>query len=187
MDPALLRDQLLDPLEPYRHRLGPLMFEFGTIHDRPLNQTPTFAAALDGLLSKLPTDRFNFAVEIRNQEFLRPGSEYLDCLKSHRVAHCLNSWTRMPPLEEQLHIPGIFSADHVAARLLLRPGRPYQQAVDLFAPYDKVQDPYPEGRSALRDLIDRCLANQQTLFAFVNNRFEGNAPQTIAAATRDFD
>ncbi|MBN2561080.1 MAG: DUF72 domain-containing protein [Phycisphaerae bacterium] len=203
MDAALLHDQLLGPLESYRDKLGVIMFEFGTLHDRPtsparnrpadqpadqpLNQASWFAAALDRLLSRLPLDRFKFAVEVRNREFLCEGSDYLACLKSHGVAHCLNSWTRMPSLAEQLRIPGIFTAGHVAARLLLRPGRAYQQAVDMFSPYERVQEPYPDGRSALRELIERCLANQRTLFAFVNNRFEGNAPETIDAATRDLD
>jgi uncharacterized protein YecE (DUF72 family) len=185
MDASLLGHELLAPLEPYRSKLGVIMFEFGTIHQEPMHHPPQFAASLDGLLSRLPTDRFDFAVEVRNREFLTEGSDYLACLKAHGVAHCLNSWTRMPSLAEQLRVPGIFTARHVAARLLLRPGRPYQQAVDLFSPYERVQEPYPEGRSALRELIEHCLENQQTLFAFVNNRFEGNAVETIAASTND--
>jgi hypothetical protein len=103
------------------------------------------------------------------------------------VAHCLNSWTRMPPVSKQLAMPGVITAGHVAARLLLRPGRGYQEAVDMFAPYERIQEPYPEGRRALRELIERCLAGQQTLFAFVNNRFEGNAVQTIEETIRELE
>ncbi len=189
MDAELLADKFLAPLEPYRDKLGVLMFEFGTLHDRPMNQTPQFAAALDRMLDRLPKDRFRFSIEVRNEEFVEPQSEYLACLKQHGVAHCLNSWTRMPSLAEQVATPGIFTADYAVARLLLRPGRAYQQAVDMFAPYEHVQEPYPEGRSALRDLIQRYINNlgQQSLFAFVNNRFEGNAPETIDAVLRDFD
>ena len=187
MDAALVGEKLLLPLEPYRDRLGVLIFEFGTIHRPPLSRPAEFAAALDRFLAALPLDRFKFAVEVRNREYLQESGDYLACLKAHGVAHCLNSWTRMPPLSEQLRIPGIFTADHVAARLLLRPGRAYQQAVDRFAPYDRIQEPYPDGRSALHDLIERCLTGRQALFAFVNNRFEGNAPQTIEESTRDFD
>ncbi|MFH1419656.1 MAG: DUF72 domain-containing protein [Planctomycetota bacterium] len=183
MDAALVRDKLLEPLAPYRDKLGVLIFEFGAIHRPPMNETAKFASALDRMLSRLPSDAFKFAVEVRNPAFVKVKSEYLTCLESHNVAHCLNSWTRMPPLAEQMRVPGIITADHVAARLLLRPGRAYQQAVDMFAPYERVQDPYPEGRSALRDLIERCLENRQPLFAFVNNRFEGNAIETIDAGT----
>ena len=187
MDVSLVQEKLLTPLEAYRDKLGVLIFEFGTIHAKPLNQPGRFAKALDGLLAELPVERFKFAVEIRNAEFLEADGDYLACLKSHQVAHCLNSWTRMPPVAEQLAVPGVVTAGHVAARFLLRPGRAYQQAVDMFAPYERIQEPYPEGRQALRELIERCLAGQQTLFAFVNNRFEGNAVQTIEEATRDLD
>ena len=56
------------------------------------------------------------------------------------------------------------------------------QAVEKFAPYERVQDEYPEGRSALRELIERCQSGGQALFAFVNNRFEGSAVETIESA-----
>ena len=179
MDAALVREKLLEPLEPYRDRLGVLIFEFGTIHEGPTREPQAFAARLDGLLAELPTERFRFAVEVRNREFLDPAGGYLDVLQRRGTAHCFNSWTRMPSVAEQLRIPGVFTAPHVAARFLLRPGRSYQQAVDLFSPYERIGDPYPEGRASLHELIERALAEQRMLFAFVNNRFEGNAIETI--------
>lgn len=185
MDPALVRDQLLSRLEPYRERIGVLIFEFGTFHGGPMRSPGKFAESLSKLLAGLPRDRYRFSVEVRNREFLEsPGRErYLACLRDHGTAHCFNSWTHMPPVIDQMQIPGVFTAPHVVARFLLRPGRAYQQAVDRFAPYDRIQDPYPEGRDALRDLIEACVAESRSLLAFVNNRFEGNAPQTIQFAT----
>lgn len=186
MDASLVRDQLLARLEPYRDKLGVLIFEFGTIHRGPMSKTKEFAAGLDHMLSRLPLDRFKFAVEVRNHEFVEADREYLACLRSHGAAHCFNSWTRMPSVSEQMGVPGAFTAKHVVARFLLRPGRAYQQAVDRFAPYERMQDPYPEGRDALSELIKRCLPDgEQTLFAFVNNRFEGSAVETIEAVTKE--
>lgn len=179
MDADMLSDRLLRPLEAHRDRLGVLMFEFGTIHTGPLREENAFADRLDDMLGRLPHDRFRFAVEIRNKNFLTPGGAYLKALRRHRTAHVLNSWTRMPSLTEQLAIPDIFTADHVAARFLLRPGRTYEEAVKMFSPYERVQEEYPEGRAALHELIARSLAAQRMLFAFVNNRFEGNAVETI--------
>ncbi len=46
---------------------------------------------------------FRYAVEIRNPEYLTTG--YLDLLKSRKVAHVFNAWTRMPVLDEQAQIP----------------------------------------------------------------------------------
>ena len=186
MDTSLLRDQLLDRLEPYRNKLGVVIFEFGTIYRKPMSETKAFATALDGMLSRLPLDRFRFAVEVRNRAFLSGGSDYLGCLRAHGVAHCFNSWTRMPTVADQMRIPGTFTAKYVVGRFLLRPGRAYQQAVDQFAPYERIQDPYPEGRDALSELIKSCLPDDDcTLFAFVNNRFEGNAVETIERITQE--
>ena len=59
----------------------------------------------------------------------------------------------MPSISEQMQVPNVLTADHAVARFLLRPGRSYQQAVEMFSPYERVQDPYPEGRQALRGLV----------------------------------
>ncbi len=187
MDALMVRGELLDRLEPYRDKLGVLIFEFGTIHEKPMSDAREFAASLGHMLDELPLDRFRFAVEVRNPKFIEHGTAYLDCLKAHGLAHCHNSWTRMPSLERQIAIPGTLSAPFGVARLLLRPGRSYQQAVDRFEPYEKIQDPYPEGRSALAKLMRTCIAEKRELFAFVNNRFEGSAVGTIEAVVDDFD
>ena len=49
------------------------------------------------------------------------------------------------------------------------------------SPYREVQDPNPEARDSMRVLIGRARENKQFLFLFVNNRLEGNAPETIRA------
>jgi uncharacterized protein YecE (DUF72 family) len=182
MDAGIMKDRLLEPLDRHRDRLGVLILEFGAIREGPAREPAAFTRRLDGMLSRLPVDRFRLGVEVRNPEFLAPSTGYLDCLRAHGVAHCLNSWTRMPALGEQLDTPGILTAPHAVARLLLRPGRTYEQAVRKFSPYERIQDPYDDGRAALRRLIERCRQAGQMLFAFVNNRFEGSAVETIERA-----
>jgi len=183
MDPLLVQEELLRPLERFYSKLGPLIFEFGTIREGPMAEPRQFVAQLDQMFSRLPTDRFSFAVEVRNPDFLSPASGFLDCLRGHGVAYCFNSWTRMPPVGEQLNIPGVFTARHAVARFLLPPGRTYSQAVAELAPYERVQQPYPEGREAMQRLIKVAMDNERTLYVFVNNRLEGNAIQTIDEVT----
>jgi uncharacterized protein YecE (DUF72 family) len=130
---------------------------------------------------ELLPDSFRYSVEVRNREYLVPI--YFDALKEHRAAHVFNAWTKMPPLEEQIAMPGVFTADFTVVRALLRAGRAYETAVATFAPYDKIQDENPEGRMALRDLIAQMKAERRTSYIFANNRFEGNAPETIRAIT----
>jgi hypothetical protein len=57
--------------------------------------------------------------------------------------------------------------------------RPYEQAVQLFSPYRDIQDPNPEVRASLRELIDRAREARRAAYIYVNNRLEGNAPATI--------
>ena len=100
------------------------------------------------------------------------------------MAHVFSSWQGMTPLGEQVALPGSrTSPDFFGARLLLRPGRKYEEAVKLFGPYDQIKDPYPEGRAAAARLIQEARKESGATkgFIYVNNRFEGNALQTIAA------
>ena len=94
-----------------------------------------------------------------------------------------NSRAEMPLAGDQIEMPGSLTNPQLAgARFLLKPGRKYQDAVDLFSPYDCVKEPYPEARAAGADLIIRTVsATGRKIFIFVNNRLEGNALETIRA------
>jgi uncharacterized protein YecE (DUF72 family) len=120
---------------------------------------------------------FRYAVEVRNPELLE--KDYFSCLRSHGVAHVYNAWSKMPELRHQIAIPDSATADFQVCRALLRFGRVYEEAVNAFAPYREVQDPNPEARDSMRVLIGRAREDKQSLFLFVNNRLEGNAPMTI--------
>jgi len=178
LDAGLLEEGFLKLLAPYRQRVPALIFEFGTFSRASYANVREFAADLDRFLAALPRE-FRYSVEIRNPEFL--GPEYFHCLERHGVAHVFNAWTRMPELRVQLRFPGAFTTDFTVCRALLARGRPYEQAVRLFTPYEEIKDPNPQGREALRTLIDAARRNRQAAFIFVNNRFEGNAPRTIEA------
>jgi uncharacterized protein YecE (DUF72 family) len=164
----------LEPLEPYRNRIAALIFEFGARGASPRE----FTAKLDALLGALPAT-FRYAVEVRNREYLRP--RYFECLRQHRAAHVLNAWTKMPVLSEQMAMVDAFPADFTVARALLRQGRGYEDAVEQFTPYDRVRDENPEARDALRALIRRMREERRAAYIFVNNRLEGNSPETIKA------
>jgi uncharacterized protein YecE (DUF72 family) len=168
----------LEPLSLYSERAALFIFEFGTFSKKPLEDVGQFIEVLDRFLSALPSGH-RYSVEIRNPEYL--DQPYFDCLRGHGVAHAFNAWSRMPPLESQIALPGAFTADFTVVRALLRHGRMYEKAVEAFAPYKEIQDPNPEARQAMRTLIARAEASKQGAYIFVNNRLEGNAPSTIEA------
>jgi uncharacterized protein YecE (DUF72 family) len=164
----------LEPLEPYRDRIAALIFEFGA----RATAAREFVSHLGPFLDALPPS-FRYAVEVRNRTYL--DASYFDCLGERNIAHVFNAWTKMPPLGEQLAIPGAFTADFTVVRALLREGRAYEQAVEQLSPYDEVRDENPAARDAMRALIRRMREERRAALIFVNNRFEGNAPTTIEA------
>ncbi len=180
LDAGMLKEMFLRPLWQHRERTALLIFEFGTFGQKSFAGAGEFLDRLDPFLAALPP-QFRYAVEIRNPEFLE--KDYFSCLRSHAVAHVYNAWSRMPELRRQIEIPDSATADFLVSRALLRRGRPYEQAVEAFAPYTEIKDPNPEARDSMRVLIGRARENRQALFLFVNNRLEGNAPMTIMAVT----
>lgn len=183
LNAELFATAFLAPLEPFRSKVGVLMFEFSRFYPSDFARGRDFVEALGAFLEKLPTG-WRYGVEIRNASFLHP--DYFAMLARHQVCHVFNSWEAMPALADQLAIPGALSSpEHAVARLLLRPGRDYEAAVNQFQPYDRIQDPYPEGRAPVAHLLGRVAKRDagvpRVVYVYVNNRFEGNALQTIAA------
>ena len=182
LDARLFENAFARPLERYQERVGVMIFEFGTMGRRHYEGAAEFAADLRRFLDALPSG-WRYAVEVRNKEYL--DEPYFDALRAANAAHVFNSWTRMPALEEQVRLDAAHTADFTVARALLRHGRSYEQAVAAFQPYQRIQEENPGARQGLKDLIEKSRGKKQTAFLFVNNRLEGNAPQTIQAVVSD--
>ena len=171
----------LKPCESIRNNVGVVMFEFSRFYPTDYEHGREFVAGLDKFLGQLPQG-WPYAIEMRNRHWLAP--EYFDCLARHNVAHVFNSWDAMPPVSEQMALPGSrTNPELVAARFLLKPGRKYEDAVKTFQPYDRTKEVNDEARQAGAALIvegERYEPRRKT-FIYVNNRLEGNALETIAA------
>lgn len=178
LDPDAFRRLFLEPLEPYRRRVSLLILEFSAFPRKSFRETSEFTELLDRFFAAVPKE-WRYSVEIRNTEFFE--EEYFACLRTHGAAHVFNAWTRVPELPDQIAIAEAFTAPFTVARALLRAGRSYEEAVEAFSPYERVQDENPEARAALRELMSRARQMNEEAYLFVNNRLEGNAPGTIAA------
>lgn len=182
LNPDLFLEAVYEPYQ--RHfagHAGPFVFEFQAVVRGTGMTAERFAARLDEFFSALPREG-EYAVEIRNEEFLTPM--YFAVLREHGVAHVFNSWTRMPPIGDQLDLPGAVSGPFIVARALLQPGRTYDEAVDAFAPYDRIQDASPPLRQDLLRLIETAVHTRIPAYLLVNNRAEGSAPMTVAEVLR---
>jgi uncharacterized protein YecE (DUF72 family) len=180
LDPAAFERGFLAPCESIRPKVGILMFEFSRFYPTDFESGRDFVAHLDAFLSRIPKG-WPYGIEMRNRYWLKP--EYFECLARHGVAHVYNSWTEMPPIGEQMRLPGSETRpDMVAARFLLKPGRKYEEAVKAFQPYQETKEINEEARQAGATLIQSAKKNpKKRTFIFVNNRLEGNALQTIKA------
>lgn len=182
LNAELFTAEVLGPaLENAGGHVGPFVFEIQTIARNAGIAPEAFAERLDAFLERLPPEA-EYGVEIRNASYLTPA--YLAVLRAHGVAHVFNSWTRMPAIGEQLSRPDAITAGFIVARALLRPGRTYDEAVDAFAPYDRVKEPLPELRLDLARLAERAIRLRIPAYIVVNNRAEGSAPHTITAVAR---
>ena len=164
--------------------MATLIFEFGTFAKSTFPTPDDFLASLDHFFHGLPAG-FRYSVEIRNPEYLGPA--YFSLLASHNVAHVFNAWTRMPDVGKQIALPDAFTADFSVARALLTKGRPYEQAVKTFEPYQETREPNLGVRDALSQIARDAIKRRKPAFLFVNNRLEGNAPSTIEAVVEMLD
>jgi uncharacterized protein YecE (DUF72 family) len=181
LNAGLFASAFLAACEPFKKNVGLLILEFSHFYPGDFARGRDFVQALDRFLSEIP-NRWRYGVEIRNRAFLR--DEYFTVLRRHGVAHIYNSWADMPPVGEQIGIPASRTCpEFLGARFLLKPGRRYEEAVRLFSPYQAVKEPFLEGRAAAASLLRSAkMAGHRTkAFIYVNNRFEGNALESIAA------
>lgn len=184
LDAAFFLESVYGPyLAHFAGHLGPFVFEFQAIQSEGRDGVTAseFAERLDRFFGELPTGG-PWAVEIRNPEYLTPA--YFAVLREHGVAHVYNSWTRMPSIGEQLALADSVTGPFLVCRALLRPGRLYADAVEAFAPYDRIRDPQPALRADLVSLIRTALALRLPAYVIANNRAEGSAPLTIIAVAR---
>ncbi len=185
LNAELFAGAFLKPCEQIRKKVGVLMFEFSRFWPTDYEHGRDFVADLDAFLAELPKG-WPYAIEMRNKNWLK--QEYFDCLNRHGITHVFNSWSAMPPVSEQMALPGSrTNPDLIAARFLLKAGRSYEEAVKSFQPYDRVKEPNPEAREAGKALIaeGKAAGAKRKTFIYVNNRLEGNALETISAMVEE--
>lgn len=178
LNAELFASSFLHPCQPYKDQIGIIMFEFSRFYPRDFERGRDFVLALDDFFERLPSG-WPFGIEVRNRNLLHPS--YFEMLKRHQIAHVYNNWDAMPSVEDQLQLPDRETNPNLAAaRFLLKPGRKYKDAVELFSPYKTNKEPNPSARRAAAKLIEEAMQKKRgKTFLLVNNRLEGNALVTI--------
>lgn len=186
------RDEMeafLQVIEGLKPRLGPLLMQFGYVaRNRDPHEWETGAQFIERLAAFcdwLPTTDFRFAVEVRNDRWIRP--ELVEVLRRCGVALVLNNYYTMPDIAAVRQRLDPVTADFVYVR---------------FLGDRKRMDEYVEGqirRGAKKRHWDRLVWDRQKevthwagqlkqlrsgrpgleVYAFFNNHFAGYAPGTL--------
>ncbi len=172
----LFYEKFIKPIEPYKTKIGPIIFEFSHFYPEMNFTGRELVERLDFFFEKFKNN-FIFCVEIRNSNWLEPL--YFETLKKHGVFPVLNSWTKMPSLEIQLQKCEKYKFNSLISRILLQPGFNYKTAVKAFYPYNKIGLKNEKLRIDVANIIKSAIKNEQKVFIYVNNRAEGSAPMTI--------
>jgi uncharacterized protein YecE (DUF72 family) len=173
LDATYFTEMVLAPFDQaFAEHTGPFILEF----QRSGLDPDTFLRKLDRFLGKVPR-KYEYAIEVRNPAII--GPRYQAVLTAHGASHIYNYLYAMPPLETQHEKLGeTFTASFVLFRLLTPRDKKYHDAVKAYRPYDKLVHPLPDMRKKTVELVKQAVLERRRAYVLVNNRSEGNAPET---------
>ena len=182
LEAGFARDAVVAPaVEGLGQRLGVLLFQFPPLPRAETHDPGRFAERLACFLGALPRGP-PYAVEIRNRELLQPG--YAAALSASGAAHGFTIHPSMPPLEIQAEVLPVEAQPGLVVRWMLGHGRGYEEARDLYAPFDRLAAPDPESRASIAVLVARAVRAGKEGLVVVNNKAEGSSPLSIVELAR---
>jgi hypothetical protein len=152
LNPGMLQDILLPAIEALAPGTHLVMLCLAPVYATENVPADIFLEKLDRFLAGLPRS-CRYAVGVKNPELLLP--DYCACLRSHGVAHLFDE-TAMPPLLDQIQIPGILTAEHVVYR-------------NMPAPYAG-RSTDGEWALGIVETIRRCLTEKRRCFLYLDEQ-----------------
>jgi uncharacterized protein YecE (DUF72 family) len=184
LSPARLIAEVLEPFgRAFARHAGPVILQFSPPASAKSTDASAFIEGLDRLLDALPGD-FQYGVELRDKWALT--GTYRDVLARHHAAHVYNYWSAMPMPGAQARTIPPEEQPFVMVRLLVGPGKWYEDQRQVFAPFDKLVEPDDQMRRDVLEIIRRAATGSRKTYLLVNNKAEGSAPLTIEALAERF-
>lgn len=168
-------------------KLGALVFQISPLPTDALARIPELVERLHGFLRALPDLRARapdavVAVEVRDGQWLTP--DFIQALRDGGATYCMGLHAKMPGIDQQLPILRALWPGPLVCRWNLNPlhgAFGYEQARDLYEPYDRIQDPDPDTRAALARVIAGTTGAGQNAYVTLSNQAEGCAPLSVLA------
>jgi uncharacterized protein YecE (DUF72 family) len=153
------------------NKLGPMLFQFPYFNKMAFKSDKDFLNRLEPFIKKLPKV-YNFAVEIRNKQWLT--KEFFDLLRAYKVAFVLIDQSWMPRPTEVFQKFDPITAPFTYVRLLGdRKGIEKQTKI-----WDKVIVDRSRELFEWRDILTKVRTRGTESFVYINNHFAGYAPAT---------
>ena len=177
LDPAYARDAVIAPFsEGLGDKAGPLVFQFPPQDVQALGGPSAFADRLHAFLAALPAGPL-YAVELRNRELIT--TDVADVLEDVGAVPVLTVWRHLPPLPQQAWRLRVRSASALVVRWMLPADLGYEEARELYAPFDRLVAEDPGVRGDIAGLAVEALAEGRPVYVTVNNKAEGSAPVSV--------
>ena len=179
LDARFFEQMVLEPIvEAFQHHQGPLILQFGREVTRQFGSPTHFALSLRRFFTAA-SKQFEYAVELRDPALLTPT--YVEVLERFGVVHVCNYWEAMPSLAWQFERVHPTLRHFCVIRLLIPPGRRYQDRKSELEPFDRLVDEQPSMRRDVVSIARQLHERGSRLYVLVNNKVEGCSPLTIRA------
>jgi len=151
-------------IEGLADKAGPLLFQFPPMRLATTRAQDEFLHKLAAFLRSLPKGPL-YAVEVRNRALV--GAELGEILATSGAVPCLTVHPTMPDVGP------------LVMRWMLRANHEYEEAKDLYAPFDRLVEPDDGSRDALARLAKAALGAGLGAWVIVNNKAEGSSPRSV--------
>lgn len=182
LDPAYATVEVIAPFtEGAGETAGVVLFQFPPLPGHAVGGPRRFAERLYRFLDALPRGPA-YAVELRSPDLVTP--DYVAALQHGGAVHGYVVHPRALPLAEQLrHIPPGRApgggTGPLVLRWMLRPDLGYEEARDLYEPFDRLVDEDPETRALIGEAALEASATGREVYLVANNKAEGSSPLTV--------
>lgn len=172
--PELL-EQFLHTLNPIKHLLGPLMFQFEYLNRQKCANVDEFLQRFEAFAETFPAG-YKFALETRNPHYLT--TRFFKSLNKRSITPVFLQGYYMPPVWE------IFEKHHrlIEDRIVIRLHGPDRKGIEetTGSIWNKIVEPRDEELKRIAEWIEFFIKKEVDIYVNVNNHFEGSAPLTIA-------
>lgn len=177
LDAKFAFDQFVIPAyEGLGKKCGPLVFQFPPQGRAVSRDARAFADRLYTFLSTLTPGPL-YSVELRDAALVTDA--YVEALRATGSRHCLSIHPRAGTPQEQSDFISALGAGPLVARWNLNARHTYDEAKNIYAPFDKLVDEDPVARAQLAKICVETVKTSQPVFLIANNKAEGSAPRSI--------